>query len=531
MNSPEIQAALPPRTDIAPPAPWLLDLLAEVGPQVVITDPAERAFHAQDVFSAGACPAAVLRPRDADELQRALLRLHAARVAVVPRGGGLSYTEGFQPRSEHSVVLDLARLDRLVTLNLVDRYVVVEAGMTWAALDAALAPHGLRTPYWGPLSGLRSTVGGALSQGSVFLGSGLHGAVGDSVLGLDVLTVDGRWLTTGAAAAGNTPPFMRWFGPDMTGLFIGDAGALGVKVRASLRLIARPAHLDFVSFEFDDASDMMAAMAEVSRQGLAAECFGFDPVLVEQRLKRASLMSDAKTLLQVVRQSGLKAGSRLVAAGRDFIGSGKFSAHATIEADHPASLRARVDAVTAIFGRQGRATDNSLPMALRAAPFVAPNSMLGPAGERWVPVHGVFAHSQALAGYQACLALFEERRGLLEEHAIRVGCLMTTVAAQGTLVEPVFYWPDSHTPYHRRMVEPDYLRRVGEPAANPKTTALVAQLKRDTADAMRRAGAVHFQLGKFYRWREGRDPASLALFDVLKQALDPNGLMNPGVLC
>jgi FAD/FMN-containing dehydrogenase len=55
-------------------------------------------------------------------------------------------------------------------------------------------------------------------------------------------------------------------------------------------------------------------------------------------------------------------------------------------------------------------------------------------------------------------------------------------------------------------------------------------LKRETADLMRNLGCTHFQIGKFYSYREGRNPASLALFDAIKAALDPKGLMNPGVL-
>jgi FAD/FMN-containing dehydrogenase len=47
---------------------------------------------------------------------------------------------------------------------------------------------------------------------------------------------------------------------------------------------------------------------------------------------------------------------------------------------------------------------------------------------------------------------------------------------------------------------------------------------------LRNAGAAHFQLGKFYRYRQGRDPAALALFDAIKAHLDPEGLMNPGAL-
>ena len=142
---------------------------------------------------------------------------------------------------ENSLIVDLRALDRIEEINAEDAYVVVQAGVTWASLHEMLKKQGLRTPFWGPLSGLLATVGGALSQGSTFLGSGRYGSVGDTVLGMELLQVDGTCLRTGSWAAGaNALPFARYFGPDLTGLFVGDAGSLAIKVRASLRVI--PAH-------------------------------------------------------------------------------------------------------------------------------------------------------------------------------------------------------------------------------------------------------------------------------------------------
>jgi FAD/FMN-containing dehydrogenase len=511
--------------------PGVLAALARTtDPATVVRDPAELAFHALDVYGEGAPLAAVLRPADVDTLVRCVREVTAAGIALVARGGGLSYTDGYLAARPQSVLVDTTRLDRIVEINAGDRYVVVEAGVTWAALDAALAPHGLRTPYWGPLSGLRATVGGALSQGSVFLGSGLHGSVGDSVLGMEIVTADGSLLRTGSAASGNSAPFTRWFGPDPTGLFVGDAGCLGIKARASLRLLPRPAALDYLSFEYDDAATMLAAMAEVSRQNLASECFGFDPVLAQMRMKRASLASDAKTLGQVVRKAGLVEGLKLVAAGRSFLDPSKFSAHVVIEGDSGAAVAARLAAARRALGAGGREVDNSIPKVLRSQPFTPPNNMLGPAGERWVPVHGIVPHSQAQATHAAVEALFARERDTLRAHRIEVSYLFTTVAQQGTLIEPVFYWPDAHTAYHRRMVEAEHLRRCGEPAADPAARAVVARLKAEVAGVLRAHGATHFQLGKFYAWRAGRDPAALALFDAVKAHLDPRGLMNPGAL-
>jgi FAD/FMN-containing dehydrogenase len=509
---------------------WVAELQSITGCEVTL-DESTRQFYAQDVFAEGAPLAAVVTPTSVNALQAAMKILAEARVPIVSRGGGLSYTDGYLATQENSALIDMAKLSRVVELNLEDRYVTVETGLCWGTLDELLAKHGLRTPYWGPLSGLRSTVGGALSQCSVFLGSGNHGSVGDTVLSIDVVLADGSLLSTGSAAAGNAKPFIRYFGPDLTGLFVGDAGALGIKVLATLKLIPREQAIDFVSAEFDDPIAMLNAMSEISRQNLASECFAFDPVLLEQRKKRMSLMSDAKTLLNVVKQSGLIAGLGLVKSGRDFVGENKYSAHVALEGQTAAEVAAKVEAAKRIFmANQGTATENSFPKALRAMPFTPPNSMLGPAGERWVPVHGIFPHSNAASAFRALQDFFKSKSTELDANQIRVGYLITTIAQQATLLEPVFYWPDSHTAYHKQMVEADYLKKCGEPSANPNTRALVQALKAETAILMRGLGGTHFQLGKFYTYREGRNPAALALFDAVKKQLDPNGLMNPGVL-
>ena len=180
---------------------WIASLGKLIGNAAVVTDASELAFYGQDVFAQGASLSAVVVPRTVAEVQASVKALMNADVAVIARGGGLSYTDGFLAARTPSALLDLTKLDKLVQLNIEDRTVTVEAGMTWAALDLVLEPLMLRTPYWGPLSGLRSTVGGALSQGSIFLGSGLHGSVGDSVLSVDVVLADGSIITTGSAAA------------------------------------------------------------------------------------------------------------------------------------------------------------------------------------------------------------------------------------------------------------------------------------------------------------------------------------------
>jgi FAD/FMN-containing dehydrogenase len=500
------------------------------GSDRVVTDEDERSFYSSDVYASAAPCAAVLRPQSIAELRSALRWLASTKAPLVVRGGGLSYTDAFLPTSADSVCIDMQRVDQIVEINTQDRYAIVEAGCTWAALRDALSAHGLRTPYFGPLSGLRATVGGAVSQGSVFLGSARYGSVGDSVLGIEVALANGELLRTGVWAAGNAAPFFRYFGPDCTGLFVGDAGALGIKTRIALKLLPAHAYQEFLSFEYAQFGAMASAMSAVTRAGLASECCGFDPVLTQKRMQRASLMADARTLGDVVKKQGVLEGLKLAVSGRNFIGANRWSAHVTLEADSSGELRARLEAARALLAVGGDEIENSIPKVLNSQPFAPPNNMLGPKGERWVPVHGIVPHSQASAAFDRVQSIFERESTTLASHQIDVGYLATTIAHQGFLLEPVFYWPEAQTAYHQRMVEPAYLKRVQNFAPNPAASAVVGALKREVADALRALGAAHFQLGKFYRFRHGRDPLTLALHDAIKRQLDPDDRLNPGAL-
>ena len=127
---------------------------------------------------------------------------------------------------ENSVTIDLRGIDQVFEINETDMYVRVGVGCTWHNLYTALKARGLRTPYFGPMSGYSATVGGALSQGSFFLGSTEYGTVMDSVLSLEMVLADGSIVHTGSDSAAGVAPFYRNYGPDLTGLFLADTGAL-----------------------------------------------------------------------------------------------------------------------------------------------------------------------------------------------------------------------------------------------------------------------------------------------------------------
>jgi len=304
-------------------SPSLLGQLAEiVGPEYVLSDESSCIFYAQDVHHKAEPAAAVVRPGSASELAAAVKASVSAGFAVIPRGGGMSYSKGYVPAEANSIIVDLSRFDRVLEINREDRYVTVECGCTWADLYQALEGSGLRTPYWGTLSGIRATVGGGLAQNSIFWGSGQFGTAVDSVLSIEVVLADGSIVETGAAAQQHGSPFFRHYGPDLTGLFCCDAGALGFKTKATLRLIKQRPERRAAAFDFSEAPALIKAMSEIARSELASECFAFDPNLQSIRMQRESLMSDAKRLAGVMRSSdsvlgALKEGAKVAIAGRD----------------------------------------------------------------------------------------------------------------------------------------------------------------------------------------------------------------------
>lgn len=496
----------------------------------ILTDADELAYYATDVYAEGKPLLAVLRPPDAAALARAVRQLTAAGVAVIPRGGGMSYTGGYLATRQPSVLVDTGSLDKVVEINVEDAYVVVEAGVTWQQLRAALDEKGVRTPYFGPMSGSHATVGGALSQGSVFNGSGRYGCSADATLGVEVVTATGEILQTGSGAAAGRSPFFRWYGPDLTGLFLGDCGLLGIKTRATLRLLPVHPKIDYLSWQFREAPQLMGAMGALARAGLASEVAAFDPALSNIRMRRAKLSEDIKTLGKVIKKGGLKQGLRLASKGRNILDPDLFTLHVTLEADSEGELDARLAAARAAVAEFGHEVENSVPKIMAANPFSAKNSMLGSGGERWAPIHGIVPHSVSAALFQALQDLFAREQTTMDKHGLFIGTLMSTVGAQATLIEPCIYWPDSHNAFHVRTVDADHRQRIGCPGDHLEARAAADDLKHKIAATLREQGAVNLQIGKFYRYREDMNPAALAALDALKAQLDPHGLMNPGVL-
>lgn len=503
----------------------------------VRTDPALCRLYSSDVYSAGETALAVVSPRSVERLAAAVRALTRAGVAIAPRGGGMSYTGGYVPARPGMVVIDLARLDRIIDIAAEDMYVTVEAGVTWKQLYRALQPLGLRTPFFGTFSGARATVGGGLSNGALFLGTARHGTAADALLGLEVVLADGSILCTGQRAfAAAERPFYRTCGPDLSGLFAHDAGTLGIKARATLKLMRAPAHEAYGSFVFGDMAAAARALSEVARTGAAEEAYVFDPETTRRNLRSEGVVDDAGKLLRVVAREtgllrGLRAGAKLVAAGRDFLPAEAYSLHVVAAGRSTSAVEADLAACRAACEAEGgREIPDSIPRAVRANLFPEPDGVLGAEGDRWAALNAKVAHSQAAALMADSAALLAPHRARMQEQGVWMSHLLIAIDTHAFSFEPVFHWFDEWLPLHGHLPAPATLARLRRPEPQPGATALVHELRGELVKLFARHGAASNQLGKTYPYLSVLRPEPAALLGAVKAAVDPTGLVNPGGL-
>ncbi|MFJ6939465.1 FAD-binding oxidoreductase [Streptomyces sp. NPDC101132] len=236
-------------------------LLEGLPAEAVLTDPDVTASYATDMasFCAAGRPAVVVLPRTVEQVQHVMRTATALRVPVVPQGArtGLS---GAANASDGCIVLSLLKMDRILEISAVDRIAVVEPGVVNAALSRAVAGHGLAYPP-DPSSWEQCTIGGNIGTASGGLCCVKYGVTAEYVLGLDVVLADGRLLRTGRRTAKGVA------GYDLTRLFVGSEGSLGVVVRAVLALKPAPPRQLALAAEFPSAAAACAAVCAVMERG------------------------------------------------------------------------------------------------------------------------------------------------------------------------------------------------------------------------------------------------------------------------
>ncbi|MEV5479889.1 MULTISPECIES: FAD-binding oxidoreductase [Streptomyces] len=238
-------------------------LRAGLPDEALLTDPDVTGSYARDMasFCEAGTPAVVVLPRTVEEVQHVMRTATELRVPVVPQGSrtGLS---GAANASDGCIVLSLVKMDRILEINPVDRIAVVEPGVVNAALSRAVGAHGLSYPP-DPSSWEECSIGGNIGTASGGLCCVKYGVTAEYVLGLDVVLADGRLLTTGRRTAKGVA------GYDLTRLFVGSEGSLGIVVRAVLALKPQPPGQLVLAAEFASTAAACAAVCEIMARGHA----------------------------------------------------------------------------------------------------------------------------------------------------------------------------------------------------------------------------------------------------------------------
>ncbi|MGW4228683.1 FAD-binding oxidoreductase [Streptomyces sp. NPDC004980] len=239
----------------------LEQLRAGLPAEALITDAEVTASYAHDMASfcdAGA-PAVVVLPRTVEEVQHVMRTATALRVPVVPQGArtGLS---GAANATDGCIVLSLVKMDRILEISPVDRIAVVEPGVINATLSRAVNEHGLCYPP-DPSSWEMCTIGGNIGTASGGLCCVKYGVTAEYVLGLEVVLADGRLLNTGRRTAKGVA------GYDLTRLFVGSEGSLGIVVKAVLALRPQPPQQLVLAAEFPSAAAACDAVCRIMERG------------------------------------------------------------------------------------------------------------------------------------------------------------------------------------------------------------------------------------------------------------------------
>ncbi|MFM7045692.1 MAG: FAD-binding oxidoreductase [Ilumatobacteraceae bacterium] len=227
----------------------------------VETDPEVVASYAQDhgLFEQAGTAAVLVMPRCTDDVVAAMAAARAAGVPVVTRGAGTGVCGG--ANALHGcIVLSMHRMNAIVSIDTVNRMARVQPGVINGDLKRAVAEHGLFYPP-DPASFEMCSIGGNVATNAGGLCCVRYGVTRDYVVGLEVVLSTGEVIRTGRHTIKNTA------GLDLTGMFVGSEGVLGVVTEATVRLVPAPPPPCTAVAYFPDLPSVGRAIVEVFRNG------------------------------------------------------------------------------------------------------------------------------------------------------------------------------------------------------------------------------------------------------------------------
>lgn len=242
-------------------------LRAIVPGEGVITDPVQLTPYETDAFTAyRRVPLAVVLPTTTQQVSELLRYCMEQGVPVVPRGAGTSLAGGAIPQ-EDAVVIGLAKMRSVVSINYANRTAVVQVGITNLAVSDVVSKDGF---FYAPdpSSQLACTIGGNVGMNSGGAHCLKYGVTTNNLLGVKLVMLDGTVLDLGGE--GFDGP-----GYDLVGLLCGSEGQLGIMTEATVRLLPKAEGARPVLFGFETALDAGSCVADIIAQGIVPVAMEF----------------------------------------------------------------------------------------------------------------------------------------------------------------------------------------------------------------------------------------------------------------
>jgi glycolate oxidase len=236
------------------------ELKQMLGEDRVLDSPVDRTTYAYDATWGEALPGVVVLPRSTEEVSTLLKIADRERIPLVPRGAASGLSGGAVP-VERGICLSLTRMNQILEINVDELIAVVQPGVVNMDLQEAVAEVGLFFPP-DPASWYMSTLGGNVAENAGGPRCLKYGVTKDYVLGLEVVLADGRIIRTGGRTIKNVA------GYDLTSLFIGSEGTLGVVTEIIVKLLPKPAAKATIMGVFDEVGQACDAVGRVITSGV-----------------------------------------------------------------------------------------------------------------------------------------------------------------------------------------------------------------------------------------------------------------------